>query len=181
MNIQQSYDDLARLLDYPAGKDGLLESCDSLAAFLKAHGHESPAAPFAELVRSSTLAELQEDYVAQFDFNPAAAPYLGHHLFGDNQKKGAYLIQVKQEFLRHEFDPAGCELPDHLPVLLAFLAHLVGRGEHAVRRRFIEELVRPGLDKLVATWSPRGGSPWLTLVEAAGLLLNTDREEVSTC
>ncbi|HBG04354.1 MAG: nitrate reductase molybdenum cofactor assembly chaperone [Geobacteraceae bacterium GWC2_58_44] len=181
MSIHESYDGLARLLDYPQGKQGLLESYDSLAAFLSQSGLESPAAPFQALVRSSTLAELQEDYVAHFDFNPAAAPYLGHHLYGDNQKKGAYMISVKQEFGRHDFEPAENELPDHLAVLLSFLAHLARRGEHDFRRRFIEEMVMPGLDKLVASCAPRSASPWLTLVEAAGVLCSADCREVSPC
>ena len=181
MSIQDNYDGLARLLDYPEGKEGLIESYNNLASFLKQSGIESPVDPFGELVRTSTLAELQEDYVAHFDFNPAAAPYLGHHLYGDNQKKGAYMIRVKQEYIQHDFTPQGCELPDHLAVLLGFLAHLARRGEDAVRRQFIAELVLPGLDKLVAGCAPRDLSPWLTLVEAAGLLCSADCQEVSTC
>jgi len=181
MSIQESYQGLARLLDYPEGKEGLLESCDTVAGYLRQSGLASPADAFGELVRSSTLAELQEDYVAHFDFNPAAAPYLGHHLYGDNQKKGAYMIRVKQEYLRYDFTPEGNELPDHLAVLLGFLAHLARRGEHAVRRQFIAELVLPGLDKLVASCAPRDLSPWLTLIEAAGLLCSADCREVATC
>lgn len=181
MSIVESYDGLAKMLDYPEEKAGLLESYGNLASYLEQSGIDSPTDPFGELVRSSTLAELQEDYVAHFDFNPAAAPYLGHHLYGDNQKKGAYMIRVKQEYLRYDFNPQGCELPDHLAVLLGFLAHLARLGEDAVRRRFIAELVLPGLDKLVASCAPRGLSPWLTLVKAAGLLCSTDCQEVSTC
>jgi nitrate reductase molybdenum cofactor assembly chaperone NarJ/NarW len=181
MSIFDSYDGLARLLDYPETKEDLLESYRKVALFLEQSGIESPAAPFGELVRSSTLSELQEDYVAHFDFNPAAAPYLGHHLYGDNQKKGAYMIRVKQEFIRYEFTPNGCELPDHLAVLLGFLAHLGRRGEHAIRRQFISELVLPGLNKLVESCAPRGLSPWLTLVEAAGLVCSADCQEVASC
>jgi len=181
MSIQETYEGLARLLDYPEGTEELLQSYDNLAAYFKRCGIESPAVAFGKLVRSSTLAELQEEYVAHFDFNPAAAPYLGHHLYGDNQKKGAYMIRVKQDFIRHHFTPTGCELPDHLAVLLGFLAHLARRGEDVFRRQFIAELVLPGLNKLVAACAPRGLSPWLTLVEAAGLLLSADCREVSAC
>ena len=181
MSIFESYDGLARLLDYPAGREDLIASYDNVATYLQQSGIASPAGPFGELIRTSTLAELQEDYVAHFDFNPAAAPYLGHHLYGDNQKKGAYMIRVKQEYIRHDFTPQGCELPDHLAVLLGFLAHLARRSEDTVRRQFIAELVLPGLDKLVAACAPRGLSPWLTLVEAAGLLCSADCQEVSAC
>ena len=181
MTIQESYEKLSRLLEYPEGKEALIECYEGVADYLGQGGLESPAAPFKELLRSSTLAELQEDYVAQFDFNPAAAPYLGHHLYGDNQKKATYMIQVKQEYGRHDFVPAAEELPDHLGVVLSFLAHLAQRGEHAFRRRFIEEMVLPGLQKLVASCAPRSSSPWLTLFEAAGLVLSHDCREVSTC
>lgn len=181
MSIHESYRGLARLLDYPQGKEGLVECCDRVAAFLTESGWEFPAAPFRELLRASTLAELQEDYVALFDFNPAAAPYLGHHLYGDNQKKGAYLIELKKEYARHGFVPAADELPDHLGVLLGFLAHLAANGEDEVRRRFIAEKVTPGLDRLIGSCEPRGASPWLTLIEAAGRLVGADCREVSTC
>ena len=181
MSLEQSYCSLASLLDYPQGKESLLLNYRSVADYLSRNGIESPAAPFAELLRSSTLSELQEDYVAQFDFNQTVAPYLGHHLYGDNQKKGSYMIKVKQEYLRHRFEAAENELPDHLSVLLAFLAHLARLGEDAVRRQFISELVLPGINKLVAGCSPSKSSPWFGLFEAAGALCTVDCREVSAC
>lgn len=181
MSMQQSYRSLARLLEYPQGIEELLHSYEAVASYLRRHGIQSPAAPFFEMVRHSTLAQLQEEYVAHFDFNPAAAPYLGHHLYGDNQKKSAYMIQVKQEFGRHDFEPPTEELPDHLAVLLDFLAHLARRGEDEPRRRFVEKMVLPGLNKLLASSTPRDISPWLTLVEAAELLCSADCREVTTC
>jgi nitrate reductase delta subunit len=66
-------------------------------------------------------------------------------------------------------------------VLLSFLAHLARRGEHAFRRSFIEELILPGLNKLVEGYAKRSTSPWLSLVEAAELLCSADCKEVSTC
>lgn len=181
MSIEQSYRALARLLDYPKGKQELTESYRSVASFFAEYGMAPSAGRFGELLEGATLAELQEEYVMQFDFNPAQAPYLGHHLYGDNQKKGAYLIRVKQQYRRFDFEPPENELPDHLRVLLAFLGHLVELGEDEVRRRFIAEEVRPGLEKFLGAIQPRGLSPWLTLVEAAGLLVSHDCREVSTC
>jgi nitrate reductase molybdenum cofactor assembly chaperone NarJ/NarW len=181
MNLTQSYRALAQLLDYPEDRDALLASCGDLAGHLQQHGLPYPAASFEAFLKGATLAELQEDYVANFDFNPAAAPYLGHHLYGDNQKKGAYLIRVKQAFGLYDFTPEGCELPDHLAVLLSFVAHLTECGEAPFRREFIAELVLPGLNKLVQEYARHSASPWLSLVEAAELLCSTDCKEVSTC
>ena len=128
--------------------------------------------------------KLEEEYVATFDCNPAVALYLGHHLYGDNQKKGAYLIRLKEEFGRHGFVPSGNELPDHLPLLLGFLAYLARKGEDAARRSFISECVLPGVERLDAAFSARRDSPWRPVVDAVRLLCAEDsaiREEGTPC
>ncbi|MBU5612529.1 nitrate reductase molybdenum cofactor assembly chaperone [Geomonas azotofigens] len=181
MSMQQSYHALSRLLEYPRQREEMEACYDALATYLRRSGIESRAHLFGEMLGNCTLAELQEDYVARFDFNPAAAPYLGHHLYGDNQKKGGYMIQVKQEYGRHDFEAPGDELPDHLGVVLAFLAHVASRGEDAFRREFIEKLVLPGINKLLGTSVERDASPWLALVEAAELLCSADCREEATC
>jgi nitrate reductase molybdenum cofactor assembly chaperone NarJ/NarW len=181
MSIDQTYQALSRLLDYPKRKEELIASYQQVAGRLEQDGLESPALPFARMVEGSTLTELQEDYVAHFDFNPVFAPYLGHHLYGDNQKKAAFMIRVKQEFGRFGFAPADNELPDHLGVMLSFLGHLARLGEDRFRRGFIEELVLPGLKKLVAPCQSASASPWLTLVAAAELICSADCQEVSPC
>ena len=180
MSKAESYQALATLLAYPQDRDAMLASIDRVASYLESREIPSPAHPFADLLRQSTLAELQEDYVATFDFTPANAPYLGHHLYGDQQKKPAYLIELKQEFARFGFSPAGCELPDHLSVLLAFLAHLCDSGEEQARRRFLEESVLPGLQKLLAAGADSRSS-WRSLFQTAELLISNDCKEVSPC
>ncbi|WP_136513087.1 nitrate reductase molybdenum cofactor assembly chaperone [Geomonas edaphica] len=181
MSIQQSYDALARLFEYPRQREELQASFASVAGYLRQNEIQSRLNLFGELVTGSTLEKLQEEYVARFDFNPAGAPYLGHHLYGDNQKKGGYMIQVKQEYARHGFVAPDEELPDHLAVLLSFLAHLARHGEDEARREFIGKLVLPGINKLIGAQAPRDTSPWFTLVEAAELLCSADCREVPSC
>lgn len=184
MSLAEGYDSLARMLDYPGGKEGLLADSDTVSRVLEAKDIDPPLAPFARFVESSTLAGLQEEYVATFDFNPAVAPYLGHHLYGDNQRKGAYLIRLKQEFGRHGFASSGPELPDHLPLVLGFLAFLARNAEDGVRRSFISECVLPGVERLSSAFSVRKNSPWKPVVEAAKLLCAVDsavQEEGKPC
>ena len=184
MSLAECYASLARMLDYPTGKEGMLADHGNVSRFLQEKDIESPLAPFIRFVESSTLAKLQEEYVATFDFNPAVALYLGHHLFGDNRKKGAYLIRLKQEFSRHGFVPAGRELPDHLPLVLGFLADLARKAEDDLRKSFISELVLPGVDRLGAGFSARKESPWMPVVEATRILCAADgavREEGKPC
>ena len=184
MMIADSYDALARMIDYPEGKTGLQDDCNVVSSFMKKQGlaHKT-LVTFSEFAAASPLAALQEEYVATFDFNPATAPYLGHHLFGDNQKKGGFMIMLKQEFERRGYTPTGVELPDHISVVLGFLAHLArhdGEGK-ATRGPFITECVLPGVERMNSAFATQQDSPWKTLVEAAHLICAEDCKEVPSC
>jgi len=181
MTIAASYDALARLLDYPAEKERLHTDYEIVSAFLNKQRLDSSISSFAEFTEASSLATLQEEYVATFDFNPATAPYLGHHLFGDNQKKGGYMIMLKQEFERCGYTPSGVELPDHLSVLLGFLAHLARQEERGVRKQFIAECVLPGVERLHTAFDARQASHWKVLIETARMLCAEDCKEVHPC
>ncbi len=184
MRIAETYTLLSRIIGYPTEKDVLQAGSEAVSKSLRKRGIPCPLSPFAEFVASSTLAALQEDYVATFDFNPAVALYLGHHLYGDNQKKGLYLIGLKQEFRRSGFTPSGNELPDHLPLVFQFLAHLAQHEEGEMRQAFISDSVLPGIEGLVAGFAGRHSSPWKSLVEASRLFCSTDaaaQKEVRPC
>jgi len=180
MGIAACYTSLHCLLDYPWHQESLLTGHDIVSDHLKKHRLECSLAPFAEFVATATPAELEEEYVATFDFNPAVAPYLGHHLFGDNQKKGAYLIRLKQEYGRYGYTPAGKELPDHLPAILGFLAHLSGQECCGARSAFIAAAVLPGVEKLAACFATsRPDSPWRPVVEATRIICSADSAAVA--
>lgn len=181
MTIAASYDALARMLDYPEEKEHLQSDYAVVSAFMENHDLDCSLSAFADFTAVSPLAALQEEYVATFDFNPATAPYLGHHLFGDNQKKGGYMIMLKQEFERCGYTPVGTELPDHLSVVLGFLGHLARNEGDQARQPFIADCVLPGVERMNAAFEARQDSPWKTLVEAARLLCAEDCKEVQSC
>ena len=181
MTIAETYASLARILDYPADKQELETALSNVDNFLDKHHLNRPISSFAEFVAASTLATLQEEYVATFDFNPATAPYLGHHLFGDNQKKGGYMIKLKEEYSRHDFHAAGSELPDHLAVVFTFLAHLSRHEDDGARRQFMSYYVLLGLQRLNTALTIHRQSPWQALVEAAERLCIADCKEVTPC
>lgn len=112
---------LADALDYP--RPGLAERCAQLDLELARVRPEAAEAfrPFLEAVRSRPFAELEELYAATFDVNPACCLYVGYHLFGESYKRGSFMAELTRWFRERGFDP-GNELPDHLPVLLRFLA-----------------------------------------------------------
>jgi nitrate reductase molybdenum cofactor assembly chaperone NarJ/NarW len=181
MTTADAYASLARMLDYPVEKNGLQEAGSRVSGFLKTCCPGCSLAAFTDFVAISPLATMQEAYVATFDFNPATAPYLGHHLFGDNQKKGGYMIRLKQEYGRHGFMPASVELPDHLTVVLDFLSHLAREESLTIRQTFIAENVLQGMERMAALFADRKDSPWRQVVEAARQLCVADCKEVPSC
>jgi len=60
------------------------------------------------------------------------------------------------------FSPSGNELPDHLPLLLGFLAYLARNGEDGVRRP-LSRVRAPGVERLAPAFSARRDSPWKPL------------------
>jgi nitrate reductase molybdenum cofactor assembly chaperone NarJ/NarW len=186
MTIAETYTFLSRMIGYPEKKEVVHASGEAVSRFLHEQGIDYSLAPFTEFVARSSLATLQEEYIATFDFNPALALYLGHHLYGDNQKKALYLIDLKQEYRRYSFAPSTTELPDHLPLVLEFLAHLSRNVEDEARQAFITNRVLPGMDRLLTGFASRKNSPWQAVVEATRFFCSTDvshtdRKEVRSC
>lgn len=61
-------------------------------------------------------------YVATFDFNEARALYLTAHELGDSRRRGQALLDLRTMLRGAGFEPPEGELPDHLPLLLEFVA-----------------------------------------------------------
>jgi len=175
------YEALARMLDYPNDKSTLQTDCEAVATSMDNSEAKATLDSFGCFTDASSLAELQEDYVATFDFNPATAPYLGHHLYGDNQKKGAYMIALKQQFAHFGYSPAGHELPDHLSVLLGFLAHLSRHEKDADRQLIIADYMLPGVKRMTTAFADRQESPWKALIETAEFLCAEECKEAQSC
>jgi len=110
------------MLEYPAG--------GTLPAALKAQDlliDENPEAAtllkdFHEYAASLPPGRLEEVYTGTFDLDAACHPYVGYHLFGETYKRSAFLVELKQRYNAEGFEYPETELPDHLSVILHFLA-----------------------------------------------------------
>ena len=153
------------LLDYPdeelLARTGLIESA---SASLPIHIGDS-IRDFLAHLRSTSLAELQADYVETFDARRRCNLFLTYFAHGDTRKRGMALLRFKQTYLRAGFEldtesSRGGELPDHLCVVLEFAAtvdHERGRDLMLDHRAGLE-LLRLSLRDL--------RSPWASLVDA---------------
>ncbi len=116
----------ARLLGYPDG--ALCALLPEIAAYLRALPASEPVttlAAVAERLRATGAAELEARYVATFDFDESAALYLTAHELGDSRRRGQALVELRRMFRGAGFEETTAELPDYLPLLLEFLAHVL--------------------------------------------------------
>jgi len=87
-----------------------------------------PAANVAELsalintIATSDIYDLQETYVALFDRSRTLSLNLFEHVHGESRDRGGAMVDLVENYRAAGFEPQSSELPDHLPVLLEFLA-----------------------------------------------------------
>jgi len=151
----------AEIIDYPRPQLG--SSVRECAARL---AQESPEAA-ALLERFQTfqagipLAKLQEAYTSIFDMQPECTLNLGYQLLGDDWRRSILLFQLKEIYQARNFETGG-ELPDHLSVLLRFLATAHDSNEAAEIK---SDLLVPVLSRMAASIH-LGESPYRWILQA---------------
>lgn len=87
-------------------------------------GAPTRLAPLFDLLHESKLIALQENYVATFDRNPSHSLHLFEHIHGESRDRGSAMIDLLEEYWKHDFDASAAELPDYVPLFLEFLSLL---------------------------------------------------------
>ncbi len=80
----------------------------------------------------SDLYAAQERYVALFDRGRALSLHLFEHVHGESRDRGQAMVDLVDLYRRHGFELSARELPDYLPLLLEFLAHVPAREAKAL-------------------------------------------------
>ncbi len=153
-------------LEYPG--DGLSAR---VSACIDSVGQESPEAAallagFREVALRTAPGRLEELYTAAFDLQDGCAPYLSAHLFPGDPRRGEFLARLAGSYRARGFS-AGDELPDHLGVVLRYLAANGGDGEAA---ELLGLVVLPAATA-VAEELARQRHPWEPLVRALVLVV----------
>ena len=117
------------------------------------HGALAHLAPLFSLLRESKLIELQQNYVATFDRNPSHSLHLFEHIHGESRDRGSAMIDLLQEYWKHDFDASSAELPDYVPLFLEFLSLLADEEALALLGDAVHVLAAIGR-KLDANGSP---------------------------
>ena len=140
---------LAELLAYPSGPlEARVKRC--LSALDPADDAAAALRRFEQGVDGLSLTDLQEQYTAVFDLNPACTLDLGWHLFGETRERGGFLAVLRADLERVGV-PETTELPDHLFHVLALLGH-----EERQRAAVLAALVAPAVTGVRAALEERG-------------------------
>ena len=123
--MDRSLKALSLLLSYPG--EELQQAMPEIGGVLAADSRMTAAArrdlrPLVETLRSGDIYELQETYVGLFDRSRSLSLNLFEHVHGESRDRGGAMVSLVEMYRDAGFDPATSELPDHLPVLLEFLA-----------------------------------------------------------
>lgn len=78
--------------------------------------------PLLDELGQSDIYDVEERYVMLFDRSRTLSLNLFEHVHGESRDRGGAMVSLIETYREAGFDPQGPELPDHLPVLLEFLA-----------------------------------------------------------
>ena len=159
-------DRLGGLLGYPqSAVDAEVRACAEALAAVDAEAAEHLSA-FHRQVQGRSIEDLQELFVNAFDCNPGRALEVGWHLFGEDYKRGSFLVWMRSK-LRDFGLPESSELPDHLTHVLAVL----GRMETAEADEFAATCVLPVLERMIPGFA-KDGNPYENILKSIRRVLN---------
>jgi nitrate reductase delta subunit len=78
--------------------------------------------PLVEELSGRDIYDLEEQFVLLFDRSRTLSLNLFEHVHGESRDRGGAMVSLVETYREGGFDPVTSELPDHLPVLLEFLA-----------------------------------------------------------
>ncbi|MFV2029770.1 nitrate reductase molybdenum cofactor assembly chaperone [Neisseria sp. S1] len=163
--LNREYQWFSALLCYPEA-----ELIDALPEFQTALS-ETPALAaqpqlqnFLDYLRNNTLIELQQNYVRTFDQNRNHALYIFEHVYGEDRGRGSAMVDLLEEYRNGGFTLESNELPDYLPVLLEFFAHIEADKAQKLLGDAVHVIAHIG-KKLEAS-----GSPYAVLLQALSAL-----------
>ncbi len=150
----------AELFGYPGqGYAAVLGRCRTRLAEICPEAAQQ-LEPLSSRLAQGSLKDLEELYTRTFDMQPRCCPYIGYQLCGESRERTLFLLKLREIYLQHRFDEGG-ELPDHLGVVLRFLAQNVADEECEI---IIRDGMLPALEKMIGLFETEPRHPYGTLL-----------------
>lgn len=123
--MDRSLKALSLLLSYPTRE--LQAAMPEIGGVLASDTRLTAAArralrPLMEELGGRDIYDLEERYVMLFDRSRTLSLNLFEHVHGESRDRGGAMVSLIETYRAAGYDPVTSELPDHLPVLLEFLA-----------------------------------------------------------
>lgn len=163
------YTQIADLYRYPSVESALhIEQCLDIVAT------NYPLAtdmflPMQKHINTKTLTELQEYYIKTFDVQAVCFLDIGYVLFGEDYKRGDFLVLIKKEQEKVQ-NNCGVELADHLPNLLTLLPKM---KDTELREELVISLFVPALEEMIIQFKEIN-NVYCELLRGLVMLLQTD-------
>ncbi|HEX2968649.1 MAG TPA: hypothetical protein VHO46_06055 [Bacteroidales bacterium] len=140
------YPVFARLLRYPTSELGNdINTCREILLRKYDPGIVTGLSDFSRHVTETPLAFQQEYYTGTFDVQPVTTLDIGYLLFGDDYRRGVFLVNMQREHIKAGND-CGKELPDHLPDILNLLPLI---SDPAFTEELVCSLLIPALTEMI--------------------------------
>lgn len=141
----QIYKYIAYLFNYPGGDYRTVVEKLHLEFLEYGQSAMNDFLPVARHFTSNQISELQEYYIRTFDVNAACYLDIGYVLFGEESKRGQFLLNMKNEQLKSE-NNCGTEFADHLPNVLTLLPKI---QDNIFREELVVSMLLPALKHML--------------------------------
>lgn len=129
---------------------------------------------FKTFLDQTSLSRMEEVHTGSFDLHAGCYPYVGYHLFGDGSHRRMFLAGLEEEYQIYHFSAAD-ELPDHLGIMLRFLAQV---GDQDEKEEIISLCILPALKRMLGGFECQT-TPYKGVLQALLLVLRDGQETQS--
>ena len=109
---------VAMAMRYP--RDGALERLTEEVSLIDDKATRRAMKNFVDQIGTRSLAEWEELHTATVDLSPKFVPYVGHAVWGENYRRGAFMADLARAMADAGIELQG-ELPDHLDPILRYI------------------------------------------------------------
>jgi len=141
----------AEIIDYP--RPNLLDKVRRCVDGLRTVHQESATLmqEFQRFVEQNAQGNVEELYTSTFEMQGNCCLYAGHYIFGEDFRRSLLMVKLK-EYYRDTGFSAGKELPDHLAVMLNFIA---GAGDRPECGDLLADCMIPALTAMLGKFTSK--------------------------
>ncbi len=169
MKNHDHYSILAEMFSYPSPK--MKDKIESWKKIISGYDAEilTKLEPFISHITGKTLAVRQEYFISTFDVQPLCTLDIGYVLFGEDYRRGDFLVNMKKEHIKAGND-CGSELPDHLPNILSLIPRI---SDADLAEELIYSLMIPALHEMIFRFK-NGDNLYKGLLEILVTIMESD-------